>query len=82
MKIILLLYKNYQKHSIEIVVWIVQCFLNNLNCAFSISEVFDSEYRLALKKLPEEILEKMQRIDVPPSSRVECCRKWFGAPLV
>ncbi|NWR23745.1 DEN4C protein, partial [Emberiza fucata] len=61
---------------------IVQCFLNNLNCAFSVSEVFDSEYRLALKKLPEEILEKMQRIDVPPSSRVECCRKWFGAPLI
>ncbi|NXE60365.1 DEN4C protein, partial [Calcarius ornatus] len=45
-------------------------------------EVFDSEYRLALKKLPEEILEKMQRIDGPPSSRVECCRKWFGAPLI
>lgn len=45
-------------------------------------EVFDSEYRLALKKIPEEILEKMQRIDVPPSSRVECCRKWFGAPLI
>ncbi|XP_066425011.1 DENN domain-containing protein 4C isoform X9 [Molothrus aeneus] len=45
-------------------------------------EVFDSEYRLALKKLPEEILEKLQRIDVAPSSRVECCRKWFGAPLI
>uniref|UniRef100_A0A8C0UUX3 DENN domain containing 4C n=1 Tax=Cyanistes caeruleus TaxID=156563 RepID=A0A8C0UUX3_CYACU len=45
-------------------------------------EVFDSEYRLALKKLPKEVLEKMQRIDVPPSSRVECCRKCFGAPLI
>lgn len=61
---------------------IVQCFLNNPNCAFSISEVFDSEYRLALKKLPQEVLEKMQRIDAPPSSRVECCRKCFGAPLI
>uniref|UniRef100_A0A8C3V6J8 DENN domain containing 4C n=1 Tax=Catharus ustulatus TaxID=91951 RepID=A0A8C3V6J8_CATUS len=45
-------------------------------------EVFDSEYRLALKKLPQEVLEKMQRIDAPPSSRVECCRKCFGAPLI
>ncbi|XP_048146922.1 DENN domain-containing protein 4C isoform X3 [Corvus hawaiiensis] len=45
-------------------------------------EVFDSEYRLALKKLPEEVLEKMQKIDAPPSSRVECCRKCFGAPLI
>ncbi|NXC62536.1 DEN4C protein, partial [Aleadryas rufinucha] len=45
-------------------------------------EVFDSEYRLALKKLPKEVLEKMQKIDAPPSSRVECCRKCFGAPLI
>ncbi|NXF10321.1 DEN4C protein, partial [Smithornis capensis] len=45
-------------------------------------EVFDSEYRLALKKLPKEVFEKMQKIDAPPSSRVECCRKCFGAPLI
>ncbi|NWU86964.1 DEN4C protein, partial [Onychorhynchus coronatus] len=45
-------------------------------------EVFDSEYRLALKKLPKEVLEKMQKIDAPPSSRVECCRKCFGAPFI
>ncbi|NXK90986.1 DEN4C protein, partial [Formicarius rufipectus] len=45
-------------------------------------EVFDSEYRLALKKLPKEIVEKMQKIDAPPSSRVECCRKCFGTPII
>uniref|UniRef100_A0A8D2QSI8 DENN domain containing 4C n=1 Tax=Zosterops lateralis melanops TaxID=1220523 RepID=A0A8D2QSI8_ZOSLA len=45
-------------------------------------EVFDSEYRLALQNLPKEVLEKMERIDDPPSSRVECCRKCFGAPLI
>uniref|UniRef100_A0A8C3NR58 DENN domain containing 4C n=1 Tax=Cyanoderma ruficeps TaxID=181631 RepID=A0A8C3NR58_9PASS len=45
-------------------------------------EVFDSEYRLALQNLPKEVLEKMERIDLPPSSRVECCRKCFGAPLI
>uniref|UniRef100_A0A8B9QDI6 DENN domain containing 4C n=1 Tax=Apteryx owenii TaxID=8824 RepID=A0A8B9QDI6_APTOW len=45
-------------------------------------EVFDSEYRLALKALPMDVLEKMQKIDAPPSSRVECCRKYFGAPLI
>ncbi|XP_056181356.1 DENN domain-containing protein 4C isoform X5 [Falco biarmicus] len=45
-------------------------------------EVFDSEYRLAHKNLPKDVLEKMQKIDAPPSSRVECCRKCFGAPLI
>ncbi|NWU59562.1 DEN4C protein, partial [Dromas ardeola] len=45
-------------------------------------EVFDSEYRLAHKNLPKGVLEKMQKIDAPPSSRVECCRKCFGAPLI
>uniref|UniRef100_A0A672VC03 DENN domain containing 4C n=2 Tax=Strigops habroptila TaxID=2489341 RepID=A0A672VC03_STRHB len=45
-------------------------------------EVFDSEYRIAHKNLPKEVLEKMQKIDAPPSSRVECCRKCFGAPLI
>ncbi|KAM6392121.1 DENN domain-containing protein 4C isoform 2-T2 [Rhynochetos jubatus] len=45
-------------------------------------EVFDSEYRLAHKNLPKDVLEKMQKIDAPPSSRVECCRKYFGAPLI
>ncbi|NWX92936.1 DEN4C protein, partial [Nothoprocta pentlandii] len=45
-------------------------------------EVFDSEYRIALKALSKDVLEKMQKIDAPPSSRVECCRKCFGAPLI
>ncbi|XP_052557546.1 DENN domain-containing protein 4C isoform X4 [Tympanuchus pallidicinctus] len=45
-------------------------------------EVFDSEYRLAHKNLPKDVLERMQKIDAPPSSRVECCRKYFGAPLI
>ncbi|XP_009469284.1 PREDICTED: DENN domain-containing protein 4C-like, partial [Nipponia nippon] len=45
-------------------------------------EVFDHEYRIAHKSLPKDVLEKMQKIDAPPSSRVECCRKCFGAPLI
>ncbi|XP_065517219.1 DENN domain-containing protein 4C isoform X4 [Lathamus discolor] len=45
-------------------------------------EVFDSEYRIAHKNLPKDVLEKMHKIDAPPSSRVECCRKCFGAPLI
>lgn len=45
-------------------------------------EVFDSEYRLAHKNLPKDVLERMEKIDAPPSSRVECCRKYFGAPLI
>ncbi|NXU48537.1 DEN4C protein, partial [Turnix velox] len=45
-------------------------------------DVFDSEYRLAHKNLPKDHLEKMQKIDNPPSIRVECCRKHFGAPLI
>ncbi|XP_068524178.1 DENN domain-containing protein 4C isoform X2 [Anas acuta] len=45
-------------------------------------EVFDSEYRLAHKNLPKDDLEKMQKIDAPPSSRVEYCRKYFGAPFI
>ncbi|KAM8984664.1 DENN domain-containing protein 4C isoform 4-T6 [Ara ararauna] len=45
-------------------------------------EVFDSEYRIAHRNLPKEVLEKMHKIDAPPSSRVECCRKCFGAPLI
>ncbi|XP_071587418.1 DENN domain-containing protein 4C isoform X2 [Heliangelus exortis] len=45
-------------------------------------EVFDSEYRIAHKNLPKDVLEKMQKIDAPPSIRVECCRKCFGAPLI
>lgn len=81
-KLIILLYKNHQKYFIETVVCTVQGFLNNFNYAFSISEVFDSEYRLAHKNLPKDVLEKMQKIDAPPSSRVECCRKCFGAPLI
>ncbi|KFP16968.1 DENN domain-containing protein 4C [Egretta garzetta] len=45
-------------------------------------EVFDNEYRIAHKNLPKDVLEKMQKIDAPPSSRVEWCRKCFGAPLI
>ncbi|XP_075583267.1 DENN domain-containing protein 4C isoform X6 [Pelecanus crispus] len=45
-------------------------------------EVFDNKYRIAHKNLPKDVLEKMQKIDAPPSSRVECCRKCFGAPLI
>uniref|UniRef100_A0A663N2Z4 DENN domain containing 4C n=2 Tax=Athene cunicularia TaxID=194338 RepID=A0A663N2Z4_ATHCN len=49
---------------------------------FTLHNVFDSEYRLAHKNLPKDVIEKMQKIDAPPSSRVECCRKCFGAPLI
>ncbi|XP_075787613.1 DENN domain-containing protein 4C isoform X3 [Pelodiscus sinensis] len=45
-------------------------------------EAFDTEYRLAYKSLTAEVLEKMQKIDVPPSSSVEWCRKCFGAPVI
>ncbi|XP_074809552.1 DENN domain-containing protein 4C [Natator depressus] len=45
-------------------------------------EAFDSEYRLAYKSLTTEVLEKMQKIDAPPSSSVEWCRKCFGAPVI
>ncbi|XP_019410346.1 PREDICTED: DENN domain-containing protein 4C isoform X4 [Crocodylus porosus] len=45
-------------------------------------EAFDSEYRIAYKGLASEVLEKMQKIDAPPGSRVEWCRKCFGAPLI
>ncbi|KAJ1218481.1 hypothetical protein NDU88_006060 [Pleurodeles waltl] len=45
-------------------------------------EAFDSEYRIAYKELPTEWLGKMQKIDAPPSSNVEWCRKLFGAPLI
>ncbi|XP_067409240.1 DENN domain-containing protein 4C isoform X4 [Emydura macquarii macquarii] len=45
-------------------------------------EAFDSEYRLAYKSLTTEVLEKMQKIDVPPSRSVEWCRKCFGAPVI
>jgi len=57
-------------------------FLSNFNNALCIPEVFDSEYRLAHKNLPKDVLERMEKIDAPPSSRVECCRKYFGAPLI
>ncbi|XP_010586212.1 DENN domain-containing protein 4C isoform X1 [Loxodonta africana] len=45
-------------------------------------EAFDNEYGLAYKSLPSEILEKLQKIDAPPSNSVEWCRKCFGAPLI
>ncbi|XP_066469362.1 DENN domain-containing protein 4C [Tiliqua scincoides] len=45
-------------------------------------EAFDNEYRHAYKNLPTEVLEKMQKIDAPPSSTVEWCRKCFGAPVI
>ncbi|XP_072010090.1 DENN domain-containing protein 4C isoform X2 [Engystomops pustulosus] len=45
-------------------------------------EAFDNEYRLAHEKLPPDLLKKMQKIDVPPTKNVECCRNVFGAPLI
>ncbi|XP_038626145.1 DENN domain-containing protein 4C isoform X2 [Tachyglossus aculeatus] len=45
-------------------------------------EAFDNEYELAYKSLSTEMLERMQKIDVPPSRSVEWCRKCFGAPLI
>ncbi|XP_060618414.2 DENN domain-containing protein 4C isoform X1 [Anolis sagrei] len=45
-------------------------------------EAFDNEYRSAYKCLPTEVLDKMQKIDAPPSSSVEWCRKCFGAPVI
>ncbi|XP_062985295.1 DENN domain-containing protein 4C isoform X2 [Elgaria multicarinata webbii] len=45
-------------------------------------EAFDNEYRVAYKSLPAEVLEKMQKIDTPPSGNVEWCRKCFGAPVI
>ncbi|XP_060093217.1 DENN domain-containing protein 4C isoform X5 [Heteronotia binoei] len=45
-------------------------------------EAFDNEYRAAYKSLPSEVVEKMQKIDAPPSSSVEWCRKCFGAPVI
>ncbi|XP_068830182.1 DENN domain-containing protein 4C isoform X8 [Capricornis sumatraensis] len=45
-------------------------------------EAFDNEYGLAYNNLSPEILEKLQKIDAPPSISVEWCRKCFGAPLI
>ncbi|KAJ8775553.1 hypothetical protein J1605_001273 [Eschrichtius robustus] len=45
-------------------------------------EAFDNEYGLAYNSLSSEILEKLQKIDAPPSTSVEWCRKCFGAPLI
>ncbi|XP_045145042.1 DENN domain-containing protein 4C isoform X2 [Echinops telfairi] len=45
-------------------------------------EAFDNEYELAYRNLSSEIVEKLQKIDAPPSSSVEWCRKCFGAPLI
>ncbi|KAM6183468.1 DENN domain-containing protein 4C isoform 3-T3 [Erethizon dorsatum] len=45
-------------------------------------EAFDNEYGLAYNSLSSQILEKLQKIDAPPSTSVEWCRKCFGAPLV
>ncbi|XP_056375869.1 DENN domain-containing protein 4C isoform X2 [Hyla sarda] len=45
-------------------------------------EAFDNEYRIAYEKLPSDLLKKMQKMDVPPSKNVECCRNVFGAPLI
>lgn len=45
-------------------------------------EAFDNEYGLAYKNLSSEMLEKLQKIDTPPSIRAEWCRKCFGAPLI
>ncbi|CAH6790513.1 Dennd4c [Phodopus roborovskii] len=45
-------------------------------------EAFDNEYGLAYRGLSSEILEKLQKIDAPPSVSMEWCRKCFGAPLI
>ncbi|KAM4877308.1 DENN domain-containing protein 4C isoform 1-T1 [Thomomys bottae] len=45
-------------------------------------EAFDNEYGLAYNSLSSEILKKLQRIDAPPSTSAEWCRKCFGAPLI
>ncbi|XP_021574539.1 DENN domain-containing protein 4C isoform X2 [Carlito syrichta] len=45
-------------------------------------EAFDNEYGVAYNNLSSEILEKLQKIDAPPSVSVEWCRKCFGAPLI
>ncbi|XP_016060974.1 PREDICTED: DENN domain-containing protein 4C isoform X2 [Miniopterus natalensis] len=45
-------------------------------------EAFDNEYGLAYNSLSSEILEKLQKIDAPPSVSVEWCRKCFGTPLI
>uniref|UniRef100_A0A2K6A962 DENN domain containing 4C n=1 Tax=Mandrillus leucophaeus TaxID=9568 RepID=A0A2K6A962_MANLE len=45
-------------------------------------EAFDNEYGIAYNSLSSEILEKLQKIDAPPSASVEWCRKCFGAPLI
>ncbi|CAK7293928.1 DENN domain-containing protein 4C isoform X1 [Vulpes vulpes] len=45
-------------------------------------EAFDNEYGLAYNNLSSESLEKLQKIDAPPSISVEWCRKCFGAPLI
>uniref|UniRef100_A0A8C2V6Q2 DENN domain containing 4C n=2 Tax=Chinchilla lanigera TaxID=34839 RepID=A0A8C2V6Q2_CHILA len=45
-------------------------------------EAFDNEYGLAYNSLSSQILEKLQKIDAPPSTSVEWCRKCFGAPLI
>ncbi|XP_012383334.2 DENN domain-containing protein 4C isoform X5 [Dasypus novemcinctus] len=45
-------------------------------------EAFDIEYELAYKSLSSEILEQLQKIDVPPSISMGWCRKCFGAPLI
>ncbi|XP_047279542.1 DENN domain-containing protein 4C isoform X3 [Homo sapiens] len=45
-------------------------------------EAFDNEYGIAYNSLSSEILERLQKIDAPPSASVEWCRKCFGAPLI
>ncbi|XP_006976037.1 DENN domain-containing protein 4C isoform X2 [Peromyscus maniculatus bairdii] len=45
-------------------------------------EAFDNEYGLAYRSLSSEVLEKLEKIDAPPSASVEWCRKCFGAPLI
>lgn len=45
-------------------------------------EAFDNEYGNAYNNLSSDILEKLQKIDVPPNVNVEWCRKCFGAPFI
>ncbi|XP_055973073.1 DENN domain-containing protein 4C [Sorex fumeus] len=45
-------------------------------------EAFDNEYGVAYNSLSSEILDRLQKIDAPPTVSVEWCRKCFGAPLI
>uniref|UniRef100_A0A3B3QN14 DENN/MADD domain containing 4C n=1 Tax=Paramormyrops kingsleyae TaxID=1676925 RepID=A0A3B3QN14_9TELE len=45
-------------------------------------EAFDREYQQAFEELSPEQLKALSRIDHPPHSSIQCCLKWFGAPVI